>query len=105
VIVNAVDSRSTRDLRRALAPDGTLVLVAGSLRQIVGALLLRRLRRQRILGFIANVTKERLDTLKTLVDEGKLTPVIDRTYPLAQVPEAIHYLEAGHTRGKVIISI
>jgi NADPH:quinone reductase-like Zn-dependent oxidoreductase len=105
VIVNAVDSRSTRDLKRALAPDGTLVIVAGSLRQIFGALLLRRFRRGRILGFIADVTKERLDTLKELVDEEKVTPVIDRTYPLAEVPEAVRYVEAGHARGKVVISV
>jgi NADPH:quinone reductase-like Zn-dependent oxidoreductase len=103
VIVNAVDSRSTRDLKRALAPGGTLVVVAGSLRQIFGALLLRRFRRQKILGFIADVTKERLDTLKELVDAGKVTPVIDRTYPLAETPEAIRYVEAGHARGKVVV--
>ncbi|MHB8643622.1 MAG: NAD(P)-dependent alcohol dehydrogenase [Gaiellaceae bacterium] len=103
VIVNAVDSRSTRDLKRALAPSGTLVVVAGSLRQIFGAMLLRRFRRQRILGFIADVTKERLDTLKELVDAGKVTPVIDRTYPLRETPEAIRYVEAGHARGKVVV--
>jgi NADPH:quinone reductase-like Zn-dependent oxidoreductase len=105
VIVNVVDSRSTRDLKRALAPNGTLVVVAGSLRQIFGAMLLRRFRRQRIVGFMADVTKERLDTLKELVDEGKVTPVIDRTYPLSEVPAAIRYLEAGHARGKVVIAV
>ena len=43
--------------------------------------------------------------LKDLIEAGKITPVIDRTYPLAEVPEAIRYLEEGHARGKVVISV
>jgi NADPH:quinone reductase-like Zn-dependent oxidoreductase len=43
--------------------------------------------------------------LKELIESGKVTPVIDRTYPLSEVPEAIRYLEEGHARGKVVISV
>ncbi len=105
LVVNVVEARSTRDLTRALTADGTLVVVSGSLRQIFGAMLLRRFRRRKIVGFIANVTKPDLLFLKELVEAGKLTPVIDRTYALNEVPEAIRYLEAGHARGKVVITI
>jgi NADPH:quinone reductase-like Zn-dependent oxidoreductase len=54
---------------------------------------------------MAKATKERLQFLAQLSEEGKLTPVIDRTYPLADVPEAVRYVEAGHARGKVVITI
>jgi NADPH:quinone reductase-like Zn-dependent oxidoreductase len=49
--------------------------------------------------------REDLQFLKQLIETGKLTPVIDRTYPLAEVPEAIRYLEEGHARGKVVITV
>jgi NADPH:quinone reductase-like Zn-dependent oxidoreductase len=49
--------------------------------------------------------KEDLQFLRQLIETGKLAPVIDRTYPLAEVPEAIRYLEDGHPRGKVVISV
>ena len=49
--------------------------------------------------------REDLQLLKQFIEEGTLTPVIDRTYPLAQVPEAIGYLEEGHAQGKVIITV
>ena len=48
--------------------------------------------------------KEDLQYLKELIEAGKVTPVIDRTYPLMEVPEAIRYLEEGHARGKVVIT-
>jgi NADPH:quinone reductase-like Zn-dependent oxidoreductase len=49
--------------------------------------------------------QEDLLVLKELIESGKVTPVIDRTYPLAQVPEAIRYLEEGHAQGKVVITV
>jgi NADPH:quinone reductase-like Zn-dependent oxidoreductase len=49
--------------------------------------------------------KKQMVVLKQLMESGKLTPVIDRTYPLGEVPEAIRYLEEGHARGKVIITV
>jgi len=48
---------------------------------------------------------DRLIVLKELIEAGKITPVIDRTYPLSEVPEAIRYLEKGHAQGKVVITV
>ena len=61
--------------------------------------------RKRLAPFIAQHNKEDLLTLKELIEAGKVKPVIDHTYPLSEVPEAIGYLEAGHARGKVVITM
>ena len=53
----------------------------------------------------AKRTQEALVTLKELIESGKVTPVIDRTYPLSQTPEAMRYLEEGHVRGKLVITV
>jgi NADPH:quinone reductase-like Zn-dependent oxidoreductase len=60
---------------------------------------------QRLLPFLAKIRKEDLLVLKELVEDGKIRPVIDRTYPLRDTPEAIRYLETGHARGKTVISV
>ena len=60
---------------------------------------------QRLLPFLAKIRKEDLLVLKELVEDGKIRPVIDRTYPLSETPEAIRYLETGHARGKTVISV
>jgi NADPH:quinone reductase-like Zn-dependent oxidoreductase len=60
---------------------------------------------QKLGSFLMKPTKDDLQFLKELIEAGKLTPVIDRTYPLSEVPEAIRYLEEGHARGKVVITV
>ncbi len=60
---------------------------------------------QRLRPFLARPNKEDLHALKELIEAGKVTPVIDRTYPLSEAPEAIRYLEEGHARGKVVITV
>jgi NADPH:quinone reductase-like Zn-dependent oxidoreductase len=55
--------------------------------------------------FLAQQTQADLGVLKELIEAGKVMPVIDRTYPLRQTPEAIRYLEAGRARGKVVITV
>ena len=55
--------------------------------------------------FLAKITKEDLVVLTELFEAGKVKPVIDRTYPLSEAPAAIRYLEAGHARGKVVITV
>ena len=60
---------------------------------------------QKLRAFTAHVTKEDLVVLKELAEVGKVMPVIDRTYPLSESPDAIRYLEAGHARGKVVITV
>jgi NADPH:quinone reductase-like Zn-dependent oxidoreductase len=112
LILDAVGNRSLSHLRRALTPKGTLVLVGGAGGKLLGplALLLRALVLSRFVGhpmlsFLAKLRKEDLVVLKELIEAGKVTPVIDRTYPLSDAPEAIRYLEAGHARGKVVITV
>jgi NADPH:quinone reductase-like Zn-dependent oxidoreductase len=60
---------------------------------------------QRMRSFEAMGKKEDLVVLKEIIEAGEVTPVIDRTYPLREVPEAIRYLEEGHARGKVVITV
>ena len=112
VILDIAGNRSLSHLRRALTPEGTLVIaggeegdrwIGGTDRQI-RALLLSPFVRHRLRTFVSTGRKEDLQLLKELIEAGKVTPVIDRTYPLNEVPEAIRYLEAGHARGKVVIT-
>jgi NADPH:quinone reductase-like Zn-dependent oxidoreductase len=100
-------------LRRALTPRGTLVIVGGETdgrwlggtdRQI-RALLLSPFVGQKLGTFVSSENHEDMIVLKELIEAGKVAPVIDRTYPLAEVPEAIRYLEEGHAQGKVVITV
>ncbi|MDQ3554277.1 MAG: NAD(P)-dependent alcohol dehydrogenase [Chloroflexota bacterium] len=103
---------SLRACRRALAPGGTLVIVGagkgdwvGPLARFAAGALRSRLLKQRIVGFVAEVTKEDLLTLKGLIEAGKVSPVMDRTYPLSETAEGLRYVEEGHARGKVVITV
>ena len=60
---------------------------------------------QKLGTFVSSENHEDLLVLKDLMESGKLTPIIDRTYPLAEVPEAIRYLQEGHAQGKVVITV
>ena len=113
VIFDAVGNRSLAACRRALTPTGALVLVGTvshgrfigpMIRPLRGALL-ARFGRQRMGFFLAVNSKDDLLVLKDLIEAGKVTPVIDCAYPLSEAPEAIRYLEAGHARGKVVITV
>jgi NADPH:quinone reductase-like Zn-dependent oxidoreductase len=59
---------------------------------------------QKLGSFLAKTNKEDLKLLGELIEAGNVTPVIDRTYSLSEVPEAIRYIEEGHARGKVVIT-
>jgi NADPH:quinone reductase-like Zn-dependent oxidoreductase len=113
VILDIGGNRSLTDLRRALTPKGTLVIVGGETdgrwlggthRQLQ-ALVLSAFVGQRLGTFIASTNDADLTVLTQLIEAGRLTPAIDRTYPLSRAPEAIRYLEAGHVRGKVVITV
>jgi NADPH:quinone reductase-like Zn-dependent oxidoreductase len=114
LIVDTAGRRSLSQLRRALTRRGTLVLVGGEGggrwlggfdRQILRAPLLSGLVRQRLRPLVSKERRADLLELKELIEAGKVTPVIDRTYPLSEVPQAIRYLEEGHARGKVVITV
>src|SRR5215217_6522268 len=113
VILDIGGNSSLSRLRRALAQQGTLVIVGGegggrwlggTDRQI-RALVLSPFVSQKLGTFISSENHEDLLVLKELIESGKVTPVIDRTYPLAEAPEAMRYLEEGHARGKVVITV
>src|ERR687898_799414 len=113
LILDTAGRRPLSQLRRALMPQGTLVIVGGEggdrwlggfQRQIV-APVRALLTEQKLMGLISKERQQDLLTLKDLIEAGKLKPVIDRTYPLREAPQAIRYLEQGHARGKVVLTI
>ena len=94
--------------RRALAPGGTYVMTGGSNRQIFQALLLGPWMSgggRKLGAMTARANREDLLFVKGLIEAGRVRPVIDRRYPLAGVADAIRYLETGHARGKVVITV
>jgi NADPH:quinone reductase-like Zn-dependent oxidoreductase len=113
LILDIGGNSSLARLRRALAPQGILVIVGGegggrwlggTDRQL-RALALSPFVGQKLRTFISKENHEDMIVLKELIESVKVTPVIDRTYALAEVPEAIRYLEEGHARGKVVITV
>jgi len=113
LILDAGGNSKLRRLRRALAPNGTLVIVGGESRGNVTGGFGRQLRAPVLSLFVhqrlaMHVTKERgadLERLMPYLECGDVIPSIDRTYPLAEVPEALRRLESGHVRGKVAIAV
>lgn len=117
-ILDVPGNRSWSDCRRVLTPEGTYVLIGhdhfgarghrwlGSLPRFLGLIARSPFVRQLPFpDFSAPNKKDAMAVLKEFIEAGKITPVVDRTFPLSEVPEAIHYLEEGHTRGKVIITV
>ena len=98
------------DYRRALSPWGICVVAGGSLTQVFQAMLLgplvSRIGTKKI-GFmgIAASPKKDLLVIKELLEAGKVVPVIDKCYPLSEVPEALRYLVEEHAKGKVVIRV
>ncbi len=115
VVLDLVGNRSLTEFRRALTPAGTLILSGGGVSEggsligpvglIIRGQMLSRFVRHRLLVLTAKPSKVNLATLRELVESGKVTPVIDRTYPLSKAPEAIRYLEVEHARAKVVIIV
>jgi NADPH:quinone reductase-like Zn-dependent oxidoreductase len=113
LIVDTVGNHPLSALRGVLTPQGTVAVVGGPndgkwigpLTVAVKAAAYSPFVSQAFRFFIAELNQKDLDVLRGLMQDGKVTPVIDRRYPLAEVPEAIRYLEEGHARGKVIINV
>ena len=113
VILDIGGNPSLSRLRRALAPNGTLVIaggetggrwLGGSDRQL-RALVLSPFVSQKLGTFISRENHDDMIVLKRLIEAGKVTPVIDRTYPLTEAAEAIRYVEQGRARGKVVVTV
>ncbi|HEY0692342.1 MAG TPA: zinc-binding dehydrogenase [Kribbella sp.] len=106
-------NRSLSHLRRALTRHGILVLGGGEdggrwlggMERSLGAVILSPFVRQKLRMLLVTERGEDLRRLAELIDAGEITPVVDRTYPLSEAPEAMRYLAGGHTRGKVVITV
>jgi len=98
-------------LRRALTQAGTLVIAGGEGGQWTGmgrqlrAVALSPFVRQRLTTFISRQRLADIEELSRLVEAGRLTPPLDRSFPLAEAPQAVDYLSAGHARGKVAVTV
>ncbi len=111
VVLDIAGNRPVRALRRALEPRGTLVIVGGEgggrwlgMNRQVGAVLLSPFVRQRLRMFVSTVRSRDLLALTELVDRGAVRPLVDRTYPLAEAPDAVRQLVAGTVTGKLVVT-
>jgi NADPH:quinone reductase-like Zn-dependent oxidoreductase len=117
LILDIAGNHPWSDLRRALTPEGTYVLIGhdqygrsghpwfGSLGRFFRLMVISPFVSQLHPFRGAKDPGDRLVVLKGLIEAGRITPVIDRTFPLSEVPEAIRYLESGQARGKVVITV
>ena len=119
LILGIAGNAKVPDMRRALAPRGTLVVVGGGVGRdpdsgvtVPGMLALMltalasRFGRQRVSMLVGRrIRSDDLEAVANLAEAGKVTPVIDRTYPLTEASEAMRYLETGHARGKIVIRV
>ena len=109
LILAANGYHSLSDYQRALNPGGTYVMTGGSMAQIFEAMLLGPLKSitgdKKMGNLLAHPSQKDLLFLNTLLEASKVVPVIDRCYPLSEVPQAMRYLGAGHARGKIVIVV
>src|SRR5262245_52456053 len=114
VIVDTAGRRPLRDLRRALTPKGTLVVVGGDgggpwtggfFRGMLGGPIVSMFVGQKLGAFTAKTTREDLEALVELIEAGKVTPVVDRTYDLVEAADAVRYLHEGHPAGKIVVTV
>lgn len=113
VILDNAGGRPLSQVRRALAPDGILILNAGGppgtvfgpFGPILRAAIADRFTRQRLLFLPTRQDRAELAAITKLVEDGQLTPVVSRTYPLAEAVSALREVETGHARGKVVITL
>ena len=112
-ILDNVANHSLSDLRRALTPTGTLVPNGGGFDnhwfasggRIIRAVVLFRFGSQTLGNFLVSKKQTDLVVLKELIEAGTVAPVIDRTYPMSETRQAMGYIGAGHTQGKVAITV
>jgi NADPH:quinone reductase-like Zn-dependent oxidoreductase len=114
LIIDTAGRRPLSKLRRALTPKGTLVIVGGDggghwtggfFRGVLRGPIVSMFVGQRLRGLTTKIEQDDLVTLAELVEAGTVAPVIDRTYPLIEAPDAIRYLAEGHAAGKIVITV
>ncbi len=109
VIIGANAHHSLYDYRRSLAPNGIYVMAGGGVPQMLQSLLLgplvSKIGKKKLRSIMARVTRTDLDYLASLLAAGTIVSVIDRRYPLRDTADAIRYIEQGHARGKIVITM
>ena len=109
LILGANAHHSIFDYQRVLKAGGRYVLVGGAMPKVLQAMalapFLSRVGSKKTVFFIAKINKKDLVALKELVESGKIVPIIDRTYPLGDVVEALRYLEQKHAKGKIVLTV
>lgn len=112
LILDNIENRSLADCRRALTPSGTLILNSGTgaqgfamLVRLFKPILLSPFVRQNLRRYVSLPNHPDLLALKQLAESGHIKPVIDKTYPLAETRAALEYVESGHARGKVVVTV
>ena len=113
LLFDCVGNHSLSACRRILNPKGICIMVGdksgrgmiGVLARLIAALALSGFGSQKLVTFLARPNKEDLTVVHDLMKAGKVKPVIDKRYTLSDVPEALRYLEEGHARGKVVITL
>jgi NADPH:quinone reductase-like Zn-dependent oxidoreductase len=116
MIFDLVGNHSFGERRRILTPNGICVMAGvggsgwhdeffgrlfGELKAYIGS----RFVKQKFIAYIAEFNKADMTILRDLIEAGKIKPVVDKTFPFTQVPEAVRYLETGHARGKVVVTV
>jgi NADPH:quinone reductase-like Zn-dependent oxidoreductase len=115
LVLDIAGNRSFSDIRRVMNPNGILVLIGAYTKRRLGmtralvhiaySQLLKRFVSQKLAFFAAKINTGDLAVLKDLIEAGELTTVVDRSYDLNEVPDAMRYLEQWHAKGKIIITI
>jgi NADPH:quinone reductase-like Zn-dependent oxidoreductase len=113
-IVDTAGRRPVRVLRKLLTPTGVLAIVGGDgggrwtggfFRQILRAPIASLFTKQRLGPVVSKEKPEDLRALAELIERGDVTPVVGRTFPLVEAPDALRYLEGGHATGKVVVTV
>jgi NADPH:quinone reductase-like Zn-dependent oxidoreductase len=111
LMLDIAGSRPFRQFRKVLSKDATVVVVGGSMNRGLGplphlgaTLVSGLVRSQKVKFFVAKINKEDLQLMADLMASGEVKPVVDRSYALDRVPEALDYLGEGHARGKIVIT-
>ena len=113
LVLDIAGSRSWSELKRVLAPDATVVVVGGQkgtrllgpLSHLIKLRLASVRSSQKVVFFIAQINKADMEVLRDLLETGKVTPVVDRSYELSRIADALDYLGQGHARGKIVVTM
>jgi NADPH:quinone reductase-like Zn-dependent oxidoreductase len=105
LILDIVGSQPWSACRRMLSDNGRYVVAGGPPKRAIPLLLREPFTKGKLVTFVARTSVADMEVMRKLIEEGKLKPVVDRTYTLEQTADAIRYVAEGHTRGKVVIAV